>query len=166
MSHRSIWRHCAAIVLLVAVAGGAGAAAAAGAADVKAPDKVKSALSTLAYVQADMASKLPNKAYARLPHENQEFQEAAPALADAVADEPAAFKAKVGAQLKRAQAAASNVAEISKSNDEARITAAVAAVASALKPLNEMFPVALRPVPGQLTRPGSPGAGGPPPDLR
>ena len=78
---------------------------AAQAVDLKSPDKVKDALRILAYVQADMASKLPNKAYTRLPHENEEFQEAAPALRDAVAAEPADFRAKVEAQLKKAVAA-------------------------------------------------------------
>ena len=144
-------------------------AIAAQAPSLKSPDKVKDALRILAYVQADMASKLPNKAYNRLAHENDEFQEAAPALTDAIAGEPATFRARVDAQLKRAQAAAKRVAEISAGNDDARITAAVAAVAAALKPLNEMFPEALRPVPGQLgTGPGrrGAGAGGPPADLR
>jgi hypothetical protein len=140
---------------------------AAQAADLKSPDKVKDALRLLAYVQADMASKLPGKAYDRLPHENQEFQEAAPALRDAIAAEPAAFRAKVEAQLKRAQGAANEVAEISKSNDAGKIGAAVGAVDAALKPLNELFPQALRPVPGQLgTGPARRGQGGPPPDLR
>ncbi len=136
------------------------------AAELKSPQLVKEALRILAYVQADMASKLPTKSYARLPHENQEFQEAAVPMRVAVDSEPAAFKARVDALLKTAQQRASDVAEVSKSNDEVRIRAAVAAVDAALKPLNELFPVALRPVPGQLGgRPGGPG-GGPPPDLR
>jgi len=65
----------------------AAAVMAANAAPLKSPDKVKEALRVLAYVQADMASKLPNKAYNRLPHENEEFQEAAPALLDAVSQQ-------------------------------------------------------------------------------
>lgn len=140
------------------------------AADLKSPDKVKDALRILAYVQADMASKLPNKAYSRLPHENQEFQEAAPALSDAIAAEPAAFRAKVEAQLQRARSAANHVAEVSAGSDEAAIAAAVAAVDAALQALNEMFPGELRPVPGQLGhrpgRPGTPPPSGPPADLR
>jgi hypothetical protein len=136
------------------------------AADLKAPDQVKNALRILAYVQADMSSKLPTKRYDRLPHENEEFQEAAVPMRESVANEPAAFKAKLEAQLSKALAAANNVAEVSKTNDEARITAAVSAVADALKPLNELFPESLRPVPGQLgSRPGKK-ASGPPPDLR
>ena len=143
------------------------------AADLKSPEKVQQALRILAYVQADMASKLPNKAYDRLPHENMEFQEAAPALRNAIAGESSTFQEKVEVQLKRAQVKANEVAEVSQTKDEGKITAAVAAVAAALKPLNELFPEALRPVPGQLgTGPGrrgqsAPGgASGPPPDLR
>ena len=135
------------------------------AADLKSPDQVKNALRILAYVQDDMARKLPSKSYSRLPHENQEFQEAAVPMREAVAQEPAAFKAKVDALLQKAQAAANSMADVSASNDEAKITAAVKAVADALKPLNELFPEALRPVPGQLG--SGPGRGpGPPPDLR
>lgn len=143
------------------------AAFAAHAADLKSPDKVKEALRILAYVQDDMVRKLPTRAYDRLPHENEEFQEAAPALRDAIAGEPAAFKTKVEAQLKRAQGAAAEVAEISKSKDDGKIAAAVANVANVLKTLDAMFPESLRPVPGQLgSRPGGGGQGGPPKDLR
>ena len=134
------------------------------AADLKSPDLVKNGLRILAYVQDDMARKLPSKSYSRLPHENQEFQEAVVPMREAVANEPPAFKARVDALLKKAQAAADNVATISATNDEARITAAVQAVSDALKSLNELFPEALRPVPGQLG--AGPGRGGPPPDLR
>ena len=142
------------------------------AATPKAPDKIKQALQVLAYVQADMASKLPGKAFDRLPHENQEFQEAAPALTDALAGDSAELKAHAGELLKQAQAAAQNVADLSKSRDEARIAAAVSAVDTALKALEQLFPADLRPVHGQLGRgpragrPGGPAPGGPPPDLR
>jgi hypothetical protein len=138
-------------------------AIAAPAASVQSPDKVKEALRILAYVQADMASKLPNKAFGRLPHENQEFQEVAPALSDAVAGEPAEFRAQVAALLKKSQDAANNVAEVSKTNDETKIAAAVASVDQALKSLDELFPVELRPSPVQL---GNGRRGGPPKELR
>ena len=137
---------------------------AAAAADLKSPELVRNGLRTLAYVQDDMVRKLPTRSYSRLPHENQEFQEAAVPMREAVAAEPAAFRAKVDAQLKKAQAAANAVAEVSSTGDEARITAAVQAVAGALKSLDALFPEALRPVPGQLG--AGPGRGGPPPELR
>jgi hypothetical protein len=138
-------------------------AIAAPAASVQSPDKVKKALGVLAYVQADMASKLPNKAFGRLPHENQEFQEAAPALTDAVAAEPAELRAEVTALLKKSQDAANHVAEVSKTNDEAKIAQAVASVDQALKSLDELFPPELRPAPIQ---PGNGRPGGPPKELR
>ena len=134
-------------------------------AELQAPDEVKNALRILAYVQDDMARKLPSHSYARLSHESQEFTEASQAMRDAVAREPAAFKAKVEGALGKALAASDTVAEISKSNDEAKITTAVGAVDAALQVLNGLFPEPLRPVPGQLG-PG-PGRGqGPPPGLR
>lgn len=136
------------------------------AADLKSPEAVKNGLRILAYVQDDMSRKLASKTYDRLPHENEEFQEAAVPMRESVANEPAEFKVKVDALLKKAQAAANNVAEVSKTNDEAKIKAAVQAVADALKPLNELFPEALRPVPGQLGAGPGMGAGGPPPGLR
>jgi hypothetical protein len=141
-----------------------GIALAGAAAEVKSPELVRNGLRILAYVQDDMARKLPSKSYSRLPHENQEFQEAAVPMREAVAGEPAEFRAKVDAELKKAQAAANKVAEVSATNDDGRIAAAVQAVSDALKPLNELFPVALRPVPGQLG--SGPGRGGPPPELR
>ena len=137
---------------------------AAAAADLKSPELVRNGLRTLAYVQDDMVRKLPTRSYSRLPHENQEFQEAAVPMREAVAAEPAAFRAKVDAQLKKAQAAANAVAQVSATGDEARITAAIQAVAEALKSLEGLFPELLRPVPGQLG--AGPGRGGPPPELR
>ncbi len=136
------------------------------AADLKSPELVKNSLRMLAYVQADMSSKLQSKTFERLPHENQEFQEAATPMRESVANETAEFKTKVEAQLNKALAAANYVAEVSKSNDETRIKAAIASVNDALKPLNELFPEALRPIPGQLgTGPGM-DASGLPPGLR
>ena len=151
--------------LLLTVSAFVGLAPLAIAADVQSPEQVKNALRTLAYVQQDMASKLPTKSYNRLPHENQELQEAAEPMRLAVTNEPPAFKAKVEAQLKTALAAGTAVAAVSASNDEAKITAAIQSVADALKSLYALFPEPLRPVPGQLG--SGPGRGpGPPPGLR
>jgi hypothetical protein len=136
------------------------------AAEPKAPDAVKNALRILAYVQDDMARKLPGKAYARLPHESQEFTEASAAMRDAVASDPPELRAKVETALGKALMASNNVAEISKSSDDAKIGAAVKAVDAALQDLNALFPQALRPVPGQLGAGPGRGPGGPPPGLR
>ena len=139
---------------------------AATAAEPAAPDAVKNALRILAYVQDDMARKLPTHAYARLPHESQEFEEASVAMRDAIAKDPPAFRTQVEGALAKALAASHTVAEISKSNDEAKITAAVKAVDAELQKLNALFPAALRPVPGQLGSGPGKGSGGPPPGLR
>lgn len=136
------------------------------AAEPKSPDAVKNALRILAYVQDDMARKLPNQAYARLPHENEEFQQAAVAMRDAVAGESPEFRSKVAAALGKATQAANAVAEVSTSNDAAKITAAVKSVDTALQELNALFPQPLRPVPGQLGSGPGRGPGGPPPGLR
>ena len=143
------------------------AASSAVAADLKSPEQVKNALRILAYVQDDMSRKLPTRSYARLPHENQEFQEAAVPMREAVAQEPADFKARVEVALNKALATANAMAQVSASNDDAKITAAVAAVAADLQKLNALFPEALRPVAGQLgSGPPRKGTGGPPPELR
>jgi hypothetical protein len=64
-------------------------------------------------------------------------------------------------------AAANAVAEVSKTNDEEKIKASIAAVATDLGKLNALFPEALRPVAGQLgSGPPRNGPGGPPPGLR
>ncbi|MEO8307322.1 MAG: hypothetical protein ABI616_04695 [Pseudomonadota bacterium] len=157
------------LTLLTALVG-ATAVLAAGPVSLQSPDKVKNALRVLAYVQADMASKLPNLAYARLPHEVQEFQEAAPALTDALAGEPRELRSTVETQLRKAVAAAQQVESLSKTGDATKIAAAVAAVDAQLQALNQLFPSELRPVRDQLgvrpgMRPGAQGAG-PPPDLR
>lgn len=130
------------------------------AADLKSPDQVKNALRVLAYVQDDMSRKLPTKSYSRLPHENEEFQEAATPMREAVAGEPPEFKARVESALQSALTAANKVAEVSKTNDEEKIKASITAVADTLTRLNALFPESLRPVAGQL------GVGGPPPGLR
>jgi len=149
--------------MIAAIAGLLLAVSVAHGAAPKSPDAVKNALRILAYVQDDMVRKLPTRSYARLPHESQEFTEASEAMRDAVAGDPAAFKSQVESALGKALAASSTVAEVSKSNDEAKIKAAVVAVDAALQELNRLFPESLRPVPGQLGQ--GPGRG-PPPDLR
>lgn len=131
------------------------------AADLKAPDRVRNSLRTLAYVQDDMSRKLTSKTYARLPHENEEFQEAAAPLRKAVAQEPGALRTQVDVQLKKAQAAAVQVAEVSKSNDEARIKTAIDKVADELRALNQLFPANVRVLPGEVHA-----GNGPPPALR
>lgn len=136
------------------------------AAEPRSPDAVKNALRMLAYVQDDMARKLPGRMYDRLPHESQEFEEASGAMRDAVASDAPTLRAQVEAALGKALKASSKVAEISKTHDEARITAAIKDVDTALKELEALFPEKLRPVPGQLGGPPGRHPNGPPPGLR
>jgi hypothetical protein len=107
-----------------------------------------------------MDSKLQNQQFDRLPHENQEFQDGSGAMRDAVADEPADFKAKVLATLETTLATAQHVADVSKSHDAAQVKSAIDALAASMHTLNGLFPEALRAEPGSVPAPqhGAPGA--------
>ena len=74
------------------------------AAQLKSPDDVKTALRLLVQVSNDFKRQINAKNFARVPHENMEYMEAADALRAAVKDEPADFKAKVETRLKAALA--------------------------------------------------------------
>ena len=50
----------------------------------------------------DFKRQITAKNFARIPHENMEYTEAADALRSAIKDEPADFKAKVETRLKAA----------------------------------------------------------------
>jgi len=128
----------------------------ASAADLKSPELVKTSLRIFAGVYADMSRKLAAQQYDRLPHENQEFQEGAQAMRDAIAGEPAAFKAKVEPVLATTLAASAHVADVSKSHDAGQVTAALGALADRMKELNALFPEGLRTLPGSV---GPPHAG-------
>ncbi len=118
----------------------------ASAADLKSPDLVKTSLQIFAGVYGDMNRKLAAKTYDRLPHENQEFQDGAAAMRDAITAEPAAFKTKVESVLQETLAASTHVADISKTHDDAQVKAALSALADSMKKLNALFPENLRPV--------------------
>ena len=128
-------------------------AAAALAASLKAPDDVKMGLHILAGVYGDMERKLAAQQYDRLPHENQEFQEGSQALRDAIAQEPADFKARVGASLDATLAAANHVADTSKSHDAGQVRTALEALAASMRKLNALFPQDLRAEPGTVQPP-------------
>ena len=130
------------------------------AANPKAPELVHTALRILASVYADMDAKLANQQFDRLPHENQEFQDGSGAMRDAVADEPADFKAKVLSTLEATLAAAQHVADSSKSHDAAQVKSAIDALATSMHTLNALFPESLRAEPGSVPAPqhGGPAA--------
>jgi hypothetical protein len=128
--------------------------------ELKAPEQVHMALRILASVYADMEAKVKNQQFDRLPHENQEFQDGSGAMRDAIADEPADFKARVQASLEKTLAAAQHVADSSKSHDAMQVKSAIDALAASMRTLNGMFPEALRAEPGSVPAPqhGGPAA--------
>jgi hypothetical protein len=117
------------------------------------PEQVHTALKILASVYADMESKLPNRQFDRLPHENEEFQEGAGAMRDAMANEPADFKSTVEAALDKTRAAAQQVADVSRTHDAAQARAALDALAASMHALNSLFPESLRAEPGSVPAP-------------
>jgi hypothetical protein len=123
------------------------------------PQDVHMALRILASVYADMESKLPSQ-LDRLPHENQEFHEGSVAMRDAMANEPADYKAKVLAALGQSVAASQAVSDTSASHDTAKVKAALEQLAASMHALNGLFPEAIRAEPGSVPAPVH---GGPPP---
>jgi hypothetical protein len=119
----------------------------------KSAEQVLTALRILASVYADMDAKLKNQQFDRLPHENQEFQDGSGAMRDAIANEPADFKAKVQSSLDQTLAAAQHVADVSKSHDAAQVKSAIDALAASMRTLNGMFPEPVRAEPGSMPAP-------------
>ena len=115
------------------------------AADLKSPDLVKTSLQIFAGVYDDMNRKLAAKTYDRLPHENQEFQDGAAAMHDAIAGEQPKFKSQVESVLQETLAAATHVADVSRTHDDAQVRTALNALADSMKKLNAFFPENLRP---------------------
>ncbi|HUK03079.1 MAG TPA: hypothetical protein VLW26_12445 [Steroidobacteraceae bacterium] len=151
------------LALIAGATAGLFLAAAGHAAELKSPEMVKTGLRILASVYADMDRKLAADQFDRLPHENQEFQEGSGALRDAIANEPAGFKAQVQSSLASTLTAANQVAEVSKSHDKAKVQSALSALAVSMRSLNALFPESVRVEPGSVEAPHHPpGAGGPP----
>ena len=147
-------------VLLITAAGFSAAAPGAWAADLKSPDQVKLALRLMMQVTNDFDRQITRKTYARLPHENMEFQEASAALRQAIADEPKAFQAKVGPAIDRALAAAQKVSDESGAGDDAQLREGHGQLLKAVNAVFAFFPAELRPDPN--VQPGG-RPGGPPP---
>jgi hypothetical protein len=112
--------------------------------DLKEPNAVKSALSRLVHEYGDMGRKVTTERYARLPHDNQEFQEEADAVRAAVATEPAEFKAKVESALAEALAASAHVAEVGATHDQGLVKSALDGLGNSLRSLNALFPQGVR----------------------
>src|ERR1700755_1301007 len=131
-------------VLLIASIGFSATALAAGAADLKSPDQVKVALRLMLQVTHDIDRQITRKTYARLPHENVEFQEASAALRQAIGEEPKAFQAKVDPALDRAVAAPQKVADESGAGDDGQLRAGHAQLLKGVNAVFAYFPQDLR----------------------
>ena len=117
-------------------------------AQLKSPDDVKTALRLLVQVSNDFKRQITAKNFARVPHENMEYTEAAEALRTAVKDEPADFKAKVETRLKAAVAAEQKVSDMSANEtDPDKLMAEHAKAVTAMNALFDLFPADLRPDP-------------------
>ena len=129
------------------------------AAQLKSPDDVKTGLKLLVQVSNDFKRQITNKNFARIPHENVEYTEAADALRSAIKDEPAAFKTKVETKLKTAVADYQNISDMSANTPDAdKLMAAHAKAVTAMNAVFDLFPADLRPDPN-APPPGRGGAG-------
>jgi hypothetical protein len=142
------------MILSLAMAAGLTAALGAQAAPLKAPDDVKTALRLMMQVTNDFDRQITRKTYPRLPHENQEFQEATDALTKALAGEPAAFKTKVGKEIATARGLAQKIADESGAGQETVLRADHGQMLKAVNAVFENFPADLRPDPN--VQPGRP----------
>lgn len=128
-------------------------------AQLKSPDKVKTALRLLVQVSNDFKRQINAKNFARVPRENGEYKEAADALRAAVADEPAAFKSKVEMRLKAAVAEYQKISDMSSASpDVDKLMTEHAKAVKAMNALFDLFPADMRPDPN-APPPGRGGAG-------
>lgn len=141
-------------VLFAALVASASVSVAAQAAPLKSPDQVQMALRLMMQVTNDFDRQITRKTYARLPHENMEFQEASEALRSAIAAEPAPFKAQVEKSLTTAVKAAQKVSDESGAGQEATLRADQAQLLKAVNGVFDQFPKELRPDPN--VQPGRP----------
>jgi hypothetical protein len=118
------------------------------AAQLKSPDDVKTALRLLVQVSNDFKRQITAKNFARIPHENMEYTEAADALRTAIKDEPADFKAKVETKLKAAVAAFQKVSDMSADTPDAdKLMEEHGKAVTAMNAVFDLFPPDLRPDP-------------------
>jgi hypothetical protein len=118
------------------------------AAQLKSPDDVKTGLRLLVQVSNDFKRQITAKNFARIPHENMEYTEAADALRSAIKDEPADFKAKVETSLKAAVAAFQKVSDMSADTPDAdKLMAEHGKAVTAMNAVFDLFPPDLRPDP-------------------
>lgn len=114
---------------------------------MKAPQQVTKSLATFTRVVLHTQILINAKNYVRLPHENGEVKEGSEALEHAIADEPAAFRAKVEPLIKMADAQSQAIADAAAAHDDAKLATAHAAYANSVKQLLAAFPASVQPPP-------------------
>jgi len=121
------------------------------AAQLKSPDDVKTSLRLLVQVSNDFKRQISAKNFARIPHENTEYTEAADALRSAIKDEPADFKAKVETRLKGAVAAFQKVSDMSADAPDAdKLMAEHDKAVTTMNAVFDLFPPDLKPDPNAV----------------
>jgi hypothetical protein len=117
-------------------------------AQLKSPDDAKMGLRLLVQVSNDFKRQITAKNFARIPHENTEYTQAADALRTAIKDEPADFKAKVETKLKAAVATYQKISDMSADSPDAdKLMAEHAKAVTAMNAVFDLFPPDLRPDP-------------------
>src|SRR5437773_10493552 len=118
------------------------------AAQLNAPDDMKTALRLLVQVSNDFKRQITKKTFARVPHEYMEYTEAADALRTAIKNEPADFKNRVETRLKAAVAAYQKISDMSSSaTDPDKLMAEHAKAVTAMNAVFDLLPADLRPEP-------------------
>lgn len=136
------------IAAVLATIGFALLAASTVAAQLKSPDDVKTGLKLLVQISNDFKRQITAKNFARIPHENTEYTEAAEALRAAIKDEPADFKAKVETRLKASVTAYKKVSDMSANSPDAdKLMTEFGRAVTAMNAVFQLFPPDLRPDP-------------------
>ena len=151
------------IPALIAVAGLLCTGAATAQTALKSPPSVKTGLRILNQVVGHTGRLIDSRSYDIVPREQQELDAGAALLREAIASEPAAFKAKIDPLIAESLKASSAMGEAAKAHDDAKLTATHDKFAAAVKSVIEQFPEDLRPKPGGMMGPGGPPAPNSPP---
>jgi hypothetical protein len=109
------------------------------------PAQVQKALGTLNRVVGHTQRLIAAGNFARLPHENAEFEEGLEALERGIAREPSDFKAKVEPFMKQAKAASQGLADASVEHDATQLDAAHKTLENAVQQVLRVFPDSVRP---------------------
>jgi len=127
---------------------------------LKSPQSIKTGLRILNQVVGHTGRLIDAKNYDIVPREQQELDAGAALLHEAIAGEPASFKAKVGPLIDEAVRAGGAMGAAAKAHDDAKLATTHDGLAAAVKSVIEQFPEDLRPKPGGMMGPGGMGPGG------